>query len=74
MRLTVPQKASASAALSVPQYATDPVSPSPGDMWILATGDGTPMGLLLAITHGTHTKYQLSYRTGESTTIRVELS
>ena len=51
--------------------------------WILRTGagaiaDGTPMGLLLALTYqdntGSATQYQFSYRTRNNTTERLVIS
>lgn len=70
------------SAFRIPQVDTDPVSPSPGDMWVLKTmissiPDGTSIGILLGITYtdnsGSLIIYQLSYRTKENTTIRVTL-
>jgi hypothetical protein len=68
---------------TIPEYYTDPVSPVAEQAWVLATGsgaiaDGTPMGLLLALTYtgngGSGFTYQFSYRTIEGTTKRVTLS
>jgi hypothetical protein len=48
---------SASSALtSIPQYNSDPASPSTENVWVRKTGGtttvtGTPLGLLLALTH-----------------------
>tara|TARA_R110000868_G_C10972640_1_gene770674 strand:- start:12856 stop:13152 length:297 start_codon:yes stop_codon:yes gene_type:complete len=69
---------------SIPQVSTDPASPAAEDAWVLRSGsggaiaDGTPIGLLLALTYtgnaGTSFSYQFSYRTNEGTTIRANLA
>lgn len=68
---------------TIPEITADPVSPSPGDAWVLASAfngimDGTPIGMLLALTYtgdqGAPTTFQFSYRTSEGTTKRVSLS
>ena len=63
----------------VKQLTSDPTSPVAQDMWVLATAsysDGTPMGLLLAITQAAVTgyTYALKYRTLEDTTKSVALT
>lgn len=73
-----------SSTAGIPEYDTDPVSPSPEDAWVLkstgAGGDdgGLPIGLLLSLTYAGSspptTSYQFSYRTLENTTIRTTLS
>jgi hypothetical protein len=57
----------------------DKPSPSAGDVWVkhtTATGAGSPVGLLLALTApGSGTEmYELSYRTSAGTTKRIELT
>ena len=67
----------------IPQYDTDPVSPSPEDVWVRRSGSSTGggelkyiFGLGMPITSsGTGSfVYELSYRTAEGTTKRVELT
>lgn len=64
----------------VPQLAADPVSPSPGDIWVRAAtsgggtlksmvGLGTPL-----ISVGTTSGYELSFRTKAGTTVRTNLT
>ncbi len=63
-----------SGSVSIPELSSDPVSPAAQSAWVLKTSlIGTPIGLLLALTHST-ILYQFSYRTLESTTIRVVMS
>lgn len=63
-----------SGPLQIPEYISDPISPSSQDVWVLRTPlIGTPIGLLLALTYTTD-QYQLSYRTLENTTVRTNLS
>lgn len=67
---------------TIPEYATDPVSPSAEDVWVLRTdtADGTagsPRGLLLSLTYTGNmlsSSYQLSYRTAAGTTIRTTMT
>jgi hypothetical protein len=67
---------------TIQELYADPVSPSPEEVWVLATAagaitDGHPIGLLLALTYTGNTgsiSYRLSYRTLEGTTVRVSLS
>ena len=69
---------------TIPQFSTDPSSPNPEDAWVLRSGsggaiaDGTPIGLLLALTYtdneGADFTYQFSYRTKEGTTVRAALT
>lgn len=80
MRLITDQ-ASSSGTVSIPQVNTDPVAPAAESAWVLRTTagaipDGTPIGLLLALTYTGNTgssSYQFSYRTNEGTTIRVAM-
>lgn len=70
---------SSSGAVSIPEYTSDPASPSAGDAWVrhtVPTGAGSPIGLLLALTQaGSGTEsYDLSYRTSAGTTIRVTMA
>jgi hypothetical protein len=69
---------SGGGSVSIPELYTDPVSPTPQSAWVLATDQGalgTPIGLLLSLTHAVSIfTYQLSYRTLEGTTIRSPLS
>lgn len=67
----------------IQELFTDPVSPTPEEVWVLRTGsggipNGTPIGLLLALTYtnnsGTAFTYQLSYQTLEGPIVRVALS
>jgi hypothetical protein len=67
---------------SIPQYSTDPVSPSAEDVWVLHETTGTPAELTHSLAHiglttgnGTleHT-YTLKYRTLEGTTASVGLN
>lgn len=68
---------------SIPELTSDPTSPTAQSAWVLKTaggggaGVGEAYGLLLSLTQpgsGAGTTYQLSYRTLESTTIRVTMS
>lgn len=72
-------------ASAIPEYTTDPVSPSPEDAWVLKTtsgGSGTSgkvfayggLGFPLIQAGGGTTTYQFSYRTLEATTIRVTMA
>lgn len=68
---------------TIPQLSTDPSSPNAEDAWVLKQGqaaipDGTPIGLLLALTYtgnqASAVSYQFSYRTQEGTTVRTTLT
>lgn len=67
---------------TISQVSTDPVSPAAEDAWVLKTTagaitDGVPIGLMLALTYQGNTgssTYQFSFRTLESTTIRVSMT
>lgn len=61
---------------TIQEYDADPTSPTAETAWVLkAGGAGTPIGLLLSLTYdGSAPTYQLSYRTLESTTVRVPLT
>lgn len=71
--LSVPIPYSSSSL--IPQVTTDPVSPVSGQIWVrkLGTTGGEPIGLLLSLTYASTLLYQLSYRTAESTTLRITL-
>lgn len=60
---------------TIPEYASDPLSPAVNSAWVLKTviPDGTPIGLLLALTYTSEITYQFSYRTSEGTTVRTQL-
>lgn len=68
----------------IPELSSDPASPKAEDVWVLRSGsgasipDGTPIGLLLALTYtgnsGVSFTYQLSYRTKAGTTVRRVLT
>lgn len=67
---------------AIPQLDADPASPKAEDAWVLKTStgggaEGEPIGLLLALTYSGSadaSTYTLSYRTKESTTVRVALT
>lgn len=67
---------------SIPQYSSDPVSPSPEDAWVLKSGGGGAAGTIRAffglgwpyLGTGASLTYQFSYRTLEGTTKRVTIS
>ena len=65
---------------SIPEYTSDPSTPTPQTAWVLrsgsASGGGSPIGLLLTLTTpGTASyTYELKYRTLESTTVAVPLT
>ncbi len=42
------------SSVSIPEYSTDPSSPTAGDTWVLRTGGGTPTGggLIIAFIGG----------------------
>lgn len=63
----------------IPQLDADPSSPNSEDAWVLKTttveaNTGSPVGLLLAITHPETYSYQFSYRTIAGNTLRVALT
>lgn len=68
----------------IPQLTADPAAPTDESAWVLRQGtgggipDGTPIGMLLALTYtgdpGTPYTYQFSYRTKDGTTKRVSLT
>ena len=63
----------------IPQLDSDPASPDQQTAWVLSEpvySDGTPIGLLLAITQSAITgyTYALKYRTEQDTTITVGLT
>lgn len=71
-----------SGVLTLPEYDTDPASTS-GMAWVLRSGgggaaDGTPLGLLLAITFSTSTAgptvYEFSYKNSAGSIIRATLA
>lgn len=55
---------------SIPQYTSDPSSPTQEDVWVnYSAGDGTPYGLLLTLTKQTGSaSYTLKFRTEEDNT------
>lgn len=64
---------------NIPQLAADPSNPKPQSAWIrgvIGQTQGSPMGLLLALTYPTttSTSYQFRYRTKEGTTVGVTLT
>lgn len=63
---------------TIPEVTTDPVSPTAGQVWVLAAdlgAVGTPIGLLLSLTYAvSNFDYKLSYRTSEGTTVRAVLN
>lgn len=67
-------------AVSVPELATDPTTPTPGDTWVLRTVNNpanTLQGLIGGVpltTAAADYKYQLSYATADEGTKRVELT
>jgi hypothetical protein len=68
----------------IPQYDTDPASPSAEDAWVLKTPGapgnpaGSPIGLLLALTSAGSAAgadlYEFSYHTAEGITVRTSLN
>lgn len=74
---------SSSGSVSIPEYTSDPVSPSARDAWVLRTGSMSGGGELMYMiggmpvlssgTGGGYT-YQFKYRTDEGTTVAVALS
>jgi hypothetical protein len=68
----------------IPELTSDPASPVAESAWVLRSGsggaiaDGTPIGLLLALTYtdnaGEAYSYLLKYRTKENTTLSVALT
>lgn len=66
------------SSVNIPEYTSDPVSPSPGDAWVLHTlpyTGGRPVGLLLALTDApVAEKWEHSYRTLTGGIKRVELT
>ena len=68
-----------SGIVTIPEFTSDPVSPSPNETWVLYTSGGNagqPIGLLLALTYagsGGSSSYQLSYETTEGTIVRTPL-
>src|SRR6185369_4261894 len=74
-----------SSTAIIPQYSSDPVSPSAQDAWVLEQGSGgsgggiyqavVGMGApLLSPNTGASFSYRFSYRTQEGTTKRVTLT
>lgn len=69
----------ATATATIPEFTSDPVSPTPEEAWVLHTGfavAGSPIGLLLSLTYSAPTSgnYQFSYYTLEGTIKRVPLT
>lgn len=67
-----------SSSSTISEVTSDPVSPTAGQTWVLATqiaASGSPIGLLLALTQATAQYiYQLSYYTSENSIKRTVLS
>lgn len=69
----------ATATPIIPEYTSDPVSPTPEETWVLYSGPaivGSPIGLLLSLTHAQPTvgSYLFSYYTLEGSIKRVPLT
>lgn len=62
----------------IPQLTSDPVAPTATQTWVLATQTtavGSPIGLLLSLTHAANGyTYALRYRTLEGTTVGTPLT
>jgi hypothetical protein len=69
------EEAKNSATSLVPEVLVDPVGAVAGQTWVLkaATGGGTPIGLLLALTTAAY-QYKLSYKTAAGSIVRTLLS
>ena len=73
---------STTSTVFIPQLDSDPSSPNEESAWVLKSGGGgggagSPIGLLLSLTYASSMSplsYEFSYRTKESTTVRVTLS
>lgn len=65
-------------AKKIPEYASDPVSPTTNEVWVLRTmlaDQGSPIGLLLSLTNATViNNYKLSYKTISGTIVRADLN
>jgi len=61
-----------SGVATINEYTTDPSSPSAGDTWVLKTGAGSPIGLLLALTNN-NISYSLSFKTVSGAIVRTTL-
>ena len=65
---------------SIPQYDSDPSSPNQEDVWVRKSTTGTVdaqpglLPIMLSPNAAGTTTYELSYRTKEDTTVRVEIS
>lgn len=64
---------------TIPQVTTDPVSPTAGQIWVLATGTvgtgGQAMGVLgLTYSRSEVRRYDLSYKASNGSIIRMRLS
>jgi hypothetical protein len=71
------EEATSSSGFNIPELNSDPVSPTPGDTWVLRNvilPAGSPFGLLLALTTPETFDYRLSYRTLNNTTVRIILT
>lgn len=70
---------SGSGSVNIPELTVDPVSPPSQSAWVLRSGGssltGTPLGLLLSLTHDITAAftYQLSYQTIEGPIVRTPL-
>jgi len=63
----------ATGTANLPEYTSDPVSPSSGDTWVLKTTAGAPIGLLLALTTA-GSSYKLSFKTISGAVVRTNLT
>ena len=81
--ITKPPNVGSGGVVNIQELSSDPLSPVAEEAWVLRSGttpipDGTPIGLLLALTYtgnmGSSFTYQFSYFTNESTIIRTTLS
>ena len=68
------EEAKSSSSGLISEVSSDPVSPVPGETWVLRTvSGGSPIGLLLALTYTTYT-FQLSYKTQSGRIVRTTLA
>jgi hypothetical protein len=66
-------KISGSGTVVIPEYISDPVSPAANDTWVLKQANGSPIGLLLALTTNAFS-YKLSYKTISGAIVRTTLT
>jgi len=65
--------AAVSGSVVISEYNTDPISPAVNDTWVLRQSNGSPIGLLLALTTNTSI-YKLSYKTISGAIVRTILT